>query len=483
MAALINEGTQFLDVNGRPIVNGYVYIGEAGQDPKINKITIYSDRQLSTVIANPQRTDAYGRTVNKIWIEDRYSLKVEDANNVQKYQDLERGETPGTGLTVLTNVQGINAITAEASPAITAYVDKALYVLTVAAVNTAAVTLDAGGGAKSVTKNNGENIAAGDWPADTIQEVYYNEEQDRFEWANYNGISVASSIASLTSTVSANYERVNFSSVRQTVQTGPVDTDGFASYIVNNGGLSVITSGLDSDSLFISFGDGIDIKGEKNIVVELDENVTFTGLADNDVNYLYLEYDTGTETLTPGSTTLAPDYSLGKPSSPTTNQYWYPTDHRSRGEYWDGSAWQPVLRIFIGQATTSAGAVSSVTSYAFQGRYQEKLSTSITLNTAYTFNHNIGVENITDIRLYMNGFTTGGYSSSDRIEFFSTNSAYGAANNTRQLSSVVVSEKQLIIPIFNAGVSAVYALPSKTGGEGPSISLGDFSEISCRRAF
>lgn len=157
------------------------------------------------------------------------------------------------------------------------------------------------------------------------------------------------------------------SSVRQTVLTGPVDTNGVANSIIAGTGLQAIASGISSSiPLIISYGNGFQSSGQSDIVVATESNQIFGGLTDNDINYLYLDYDASTQTLTPGSSVLAPEYSYAKPSSPSTGQYWYPLDHRSSGEVWDGSAWQETLRIYIGEATTSAGSVTAVRSYGYQ---------------------------------------------------------------------------------------------------------------------
>lgn len=204
MASMINESEQFSDENGKPIVDGYIYIGVAGLDPKLNPEPIYSDRNLTSRLDNPQRTDSYGRSVNKIWMSGRYSLKVEDEDNVQKKQDLDRGENPDVATISLINVQGVNAVTAEAVPAVSAYQDKATYILTVVNTNTAAVTLDFGAGAKSVTKNGDEALIAGDWENGTIQRVIYNETSDRFELLTQSTSEISAAIAALELTIEKN---------------------------------------------------------------------------------------------------------------------------------------------------------------------------------------------------------------------------------------------------------------------------------------
>ncbi len=198
---MISEQESFQGVDGKPIVNGYIYVGVAGQDPKLNPVNIYSDRGLTTLIANPQRTDAYGRAVNKVWVSGRYSVKVEDRDGVQKYQDLQRGELADSPTINLVNVQGINAVTADAVPAVSSYIDKAVYVLTVVNSNTGAVTLDFGGGAKAVEKNNGDPLVAGDWPAGSIQRVTYNAFSNRFDTLTFSTVEINQSIALFSTTI------------------------------------------------------------------------------------------------------------------------------------------------------------------------------------------------------------------------------------------------------------------------------------------
>lgn len=53
---------------------------------------------------------------------------------------------------------------------------------------------------------------------------------------------------------------------------------------------------------------------------------------------------------------------------PMANQFWYPSNHQSRGEVWDGEQWQPKLRLMLGECETSGGEIQDITSYAYQGR-------------------------------------------------------------------------------------------------------------------
>lgn len=181
MSAFINENTQFVDSDGKPIVNGKLYIGVKGLDPVNNAITIYSDRSLSTVIANPQILDANGRSANKIWIPGLYSFRVDNTNDVQQIQDLDAGDISVTGTTSLFNVQGTNSITATASPTIASYVDGEVYIFRSANANTGSTTLNIDNvGSKDVTIA-GQVISAGDIREDVTYAVAYNEVTDDFD--------------------------------------------------------------------------------------------------------------------------------------------------------------------------------------------------------------------------------------------------------------------------------------------------------------
>ena len=169
----------------------------------------------------------------------------------------------------------------------------------------------------------------------------------------------------VVSLIEANLVNVD---VRNTIQTGPIDSDGLADFLQAGTGLQVDTKDIDTTSMNLAFADGFIAQGMKNLIVQLTENYSFTSLADNTTNYLYFEYDEATETLSTGSTIYAPIYSDVRPASPaSTNQFWYPLNHRTSGEYWDAgtTSWIPVLRIFVGEAVTASDSVSSVESYKY----------------------------------------------------------------------------------------------------------------------
>jgi len=187
VSAFIKENTVFQDIGGEPLVNGLLYIGANGSDPVTTapSTTIFSDRELTIPLANPQTLDDFGQSTNKIWIDGKYSLQVNNSNGVQKFQDLDAGETTESGITALSNVQGTNTITAEAATTITAYVDKEIYVFTVETTNTDPVTLNIDGvGALAVVKNINDPLADGDLVANQVALVVFNASSTDFSVIN-----------------------------------------------------------------------------------------------------------------------------------------------------------------------------------------------------------------------------------------------------------------------------------------------------------
>ena len=184
MPSIITEQQQHIDSSGQPIVNGYIHIGARNTDPKLigTKITIYSDSDLGTPLANPQRTDAYGRSENKIYVPGKYSIAVTDSDTTQKFIDLDAGELPSTGITQLTNIQGTNTIIADGAPAIDALVDKQAYIFQAVGGNTGPVTLQIDLTAqKAVKKQHDQAVVSGDIETNQIMYVVYNELDDWFE--------------------------------------------------------------------------------------------------------------------------------------------------------------------------------------------------------------------------------------------------------------------------------------------------------------
>ena len=183
MTAKLNENTQYTDpVTGELLVNGFIYIGGNNLDAKLNPITIYNDRDLTTPILNPQRTGSDGRAVNKIWIPGQYSMKVENFENVQKLNDLSLGSDTITGNSILINVSGTNLIIAEAESPASSLVNNQVYILTAANTNTGVMTLTIDSfPTYPIRKHHDVDMEAGDIEANQTMAIVWNETDSVFE--------------------------------------------------------------------------------------------------------------------------------------------------------------------------------------------------------------------------------------------------------------------------------------------------------------
>jgi len=188
MAAQLLENIAYFDEAGLPLVGGKVYIGINGLEPVGNPLSIFSDRDLTISLTNPQTLGSDGIAANKIWIPGIYSLRVENVLGVQHTLDLDLGSAAVSEFLELISVSGANAITASTSDVIASYVDKQIFVFNAAGTNTSTgVTLDVDTvGAKSIFKNFDQALDPGDITANQSLIVIYNSTSDNFQWINAN---------------------------------------------------------------------------------------------------------------------------------------------------------------------------------------------------------------------------------------------------------------------------------------------------------
>ena len=188
----------------------------------------------------------------------------------------------------------------------------------------------------------------------------------------------------------------NSTTTRQTVLTGPVDSEGRADFLQSGFG-SVSTFGISSsEPLEITFGDGFNAGEQRNIGVSIENNLTWSELPDNEEKvFLFIQIDNGT--VSTFHETSAPEYAQARPSNPSTGDTFYPIDHRHRMERYDGTSWDnSVLRICVGECATSGGSVVDLRSYAYQGKYrwieQDGDVNHSSSNNYGPFKHYLGVD-------------------------------------------------------------------------------------------
>lgn len=185
MPALVDENKSYQDESGKPIVNGFIFVGPLNGDAVNNPIPIFEDRELTTSLNNPQRTDAFGKSAKKIWVPGRHSIIIHDENNslIATFSDDDAGEEPAIGITSLTNITLMGGnITGQAVPGITAYVDKQQFALTMPGTSAGSLTLNVDNvGQFPITKFHDQAIEALDIEANQILVIAFNATDSTFE--------------------------------------------------------------------------------------------------------------------------------------------------------------------------------------------------------------------------------------------------------------------------------------------------------------
>ncbi len=173
--------------------------------------------------------------------------------------------------------------------------------------------------------------------------------------------------------------------VRQTVLSGPVDSNGLPNFGGSTGSGTVTAAG----TLIATAANGFGASGNVDRIGSI-VNPSWTGLTTNGVMYLGLTIASNGG-CTPFVTTLQPVYQWGGTFSTTANQRTF-NIQAMQMQVGNGSTASQSYDIFIGEVLVSANVTSSITWYAIMGRYEAPYTSTLPSGgTATSFNHNLGV--------------------------------------------------------------------------------------------
>lgn len=200
--------------------------------------------------------------------------------------------------------------------------------------------------------------------------------------------------------------------VRQTVLSA-ANSSGYPNFISIGSGLSVDIAAT-ATPVRLTAANGFNAFGQLDRVGTISADTTISGLTDATTNYLYADIDaSGTVTL--GKTTLAPVYQFGGSFSTTNGQFVFNIQDMV-GKVGDGSSAVQNYRVFIGEAVTAGGVVTSVVNYAIRGKYRSTDQALPASATVKSFSHNIGVREV-GVRFWLKNVTTEhGYVAGDIVE-------------------------------------------------------------------
>jgi hypothetical protein len=178
---------------------------------------------------------------------------------------------------------------------------------------------------------------------------------------------------------------------RQTVVAGPITTAGLPGFLPATGAALALTSiGIAAATpLVVTAANGGASGGANDLVGIATANLTWSGLAPSTTNYLYLTV-AANGTLSAGSTTLPPVYQQGATPSSVNGQFTFNAGEM-KGYLGNGSSFAQSSTVFVGEAVTSASAVTATVAYAYRGQATSGLYAIPGGSTQTLVAHNLGV--------------------------------------------------------------------------------------------
>ena len=179
--------------------------------------------------------------------------------------------------------------------------------------------------------------------------------------------------------------------VRQTVLACSVASTGLPNFLTHSSGTTVSTQNCTTTPLVVAFAYGSDDSGAVDYVTRISTNAAnWTGLGGTTTYYLYVDRSVSTGAITYGITTNRPTYTN---TSTVAAGAGFHTYLINTGFMYEGSATSTAIqRVFVGEATTSAGAVTGVTPYMPRGEFVSSVDIATTLtNSIKTDTHQLGL--------------------------------------------------------------------------------------------
>lgn len=244
-------------------------------------------------------------------------------------------------------------------------------------------------------------------------------------------------------------------SVRQTVLSGPVDTNGYAAFGGSTGSATVTASG----TLRLTSSNG-DVNHTWTRV-----NPSWTGLSVNGTMYLYDDETDGQV-----ASTLAPTYRFGGADVVTNGQFTY-NRQESVAKVGNGTTAVQKYRVCVGEVIVAGGVVTSIIWYALKGKYFSGYTNTLPgASTSISKSNNIGCEpsfyksNIT----LKNLVTAAGFAVGD----IATNLGQ---NNTAYAGPIAIKHTRLLSAFATANAANPWSLIPAAGGNYVTLTRTDWS--------
>lgn len=354
-----------------------------------------------------------------------------------------------------------NAYVIALNPAVTAYTAGMTVMVKAINANTGASTLNAGAGVVALVNDSGAVLQTGDVPASSVFEAVYDATLNRFAITSLvpsQAISQAQGDARYMQLITGPV------TVRQTVLSGPVDSNGYAAFGGSAGGTTVTAAG----TLVATAANGT-VNRTGTIV-----NPSWTGLSTNGKMYLGLTVNAD-GTCTPFSTTLALIDQFGGAFSITNGQRTF-NRQQMQTQVGNGATAAQSYDLIIGEVLVAANVVSTITWYQLMARWEDVWTNTFpAAATSISRNHNLGF-NPQEYGIEVKCLTAeGGFSVGDILApylgqtsyvapFSPTKSPLTVQATTGAANAFVVNNKSTGVPVVLTAANWAYRLVAKDRG-------------------
>lgn len=225
--------------------------------------------------------------------------------------------------------------------------------------------------------------------------------------------------------------------VRQTVLSGPVDSNGHP-VLLTFSGQDVTLKATADDPLVAVLAAGFDVSGAVDYEVRLTADVAdaWTIPTSDGTYFLFIDRDSTTGAITYGYTTTRPIYVEDDGAAITGGLHTF-LKNRMKMYLGDGAASAEKQRVFVGECLVASSVISTVTSYMFSGRYQTATDQTIALtNATYTDTHKLGLRPKWTRWVLVNQAAEGDIAQNDEMDIASVTGASTGATGTGYSSEV-----------------------------------------------
>jgi hypothetical protein len=408
--------SQIVDANGNPLSGGKIYTYQAGTT---TATATYTDSTGGTPQANPIILNSLGVPASPIWLNGGTTYKFVIKNSAEVTQR------------TIDGITGVNDVSSSASEwnesgfvptyisatqfsvpgdqTLTLHVNRRVRTRNTGGYVYGRISVSAyGGSVTTVTVVNDSGTM--DSGLSSVAYGFLSFTPASIPYAMYAAAGANSDITSLSggNSLLINSATTSKPAIRQTVSSGPVDTNGNSAFGGSTGSTTVTASG----TLIATAANGSALGGAVDYTGSI-LNPSWTGLSTNGTMYLYLDI-AAAGTCTTGSTTLLPTYRWGGADVTTSGQFTFNISEMV-GKVGNGATAAQTYRVFVGEVTVSGSVVTAITWYALQGRAYVA-QTTIAASTTYALTTSIGVKDV-DVASYLECKTIdGNYAVGDRIQ-------------------------------------------------------------------